>query len=152
MPCPSGEHLSQDIAAYRARGVDIVVSMLAGDEAAALGLAEERQHCAGAGIEFRSFPIKDFGLPDVVDFDCLVEDIVKALRQGQHVAVHCRAGIGRSGMVTAAALILMGDDVEGAVAKVSIARQATIPDTVEQGKFIANFGARIFEDSSKCLK
>lgn len=146
MPCPSGDHLTQDIAAYRARGVDTVVSMLAVDEAADLGLTDEGAICANAEMDFVSSPIKDFGLPDIMVFDALVERIVGLLRRGRHIAVHCRAGIGRSGMVTAAVLITMGADVDTAVQKVTTARGVSIPDTVEQGRFIANFQLRISPD------
>ena len=142
MPCPSGNNLTQDIAAYRARGVDTVVSMLAVDEAADLGLADEGAVCAEAEMAFLSSPIKDFGLPDIMVFAALVEQITGLLRNEGHVAVHCRAGIGRSGMVTAAVLIAMGADVGTAVQKVTTARGVPIPDTVEQGRFIAAFELR----------
>lgn len=142
MPCPSGGCLSQDVAAYQALRVDTVVSMLAVDEAADLGLADESTECARAGIVFISSPIKDFGLPDTTVFDALVERIVHAIGQGKQVAVHCRAGIGRSGMVTAAVLIAMGEAVDIAVQKVTTARGEPIPDTVEQGRFIADFALR----------
>lgn len=146
MPCPSGDNLTRDVAAYRARGVDTVVSMLAADEAADLGLADEGAICANAEMDFVSSPIKDFGLPDIFVFDTLVEHITSLLRQGQQVAVHCRAGIGRSGMVTAAVLIAMSADVDTAVQKVTAARGVPIPDTVEQSKFIASFELRFVQD------
>ena len=40
-----------------------VASLLEEDEARALGLAEERAACEQAGLEFRSLPIQDHGLP-----------------------------------------------------------------------------------------
>lgn len=142
MPCPSGDHLSHDIDVYRTRGVDTVVSMLAQDEAAQLGLADECSACACVGIKFLSSPIKDFGLPEVLVFDALVQKIAGMLRDGRHIAVHCRAGIGRSGMVTAATLIAMGLECGTAISQVTQARGVPIPDTVEQGKFIADWEIR----------
>jgi len=142
MPCPSGDHLSRDIAFYRGQGVDTVVSMLAPDEADVLGLAGEAEICSRAGIEFLSSPIKDFGLPDVVIFDSLVADIAAMLGDGRYVAVHCRAGIGRSGMVTAATLIALGIDADTAVRQISGVRGVSIPDTVEQGRFIMEYAKR----------
>lgn len=142
MPCPSDDHLRHDIGAYRAHGVDALVSMLPDDEAAQLGLSDERAICAEAGITFVSFPIVDFGLPDRDKFAALIQRIVDLLREGKTVAVHCRAGIGRSGMATAATLIALGYEASSAVGIVSASRGVTIPDTVEQGGFIAEFARR----------
>jgi protein-tyrosine phosphatase len=101
-------------------------------------LADECSACAHVGIEFLSSPTKDFGLPEVLVFDALVQKIAGMLEDGRHVAVHCRAGIGRSGMVTAATLMALGLDVGTAISQVAQARGVPIPDTVEQGKFIAD--------------
>ncbi|MGC1497655.1 MAG: tyrosine-protein phosphatase [Sulfitobacter sp.] len=143
MPCPSGDHLSRDIKAYRARGVDVVVSMLDVDEAAELGLSDEADACERVGIAFIHSPIADFGLPDRSVFMRLVTQIAQMLKDGKAVAVHCRAGIGRSGMVTSGALIALGVDAQSAVARITAARGHVIPDTVEQGRFIADFGRRV---------
>ncbi len=143
MPCPDTDFLNQSIADYQAQGVDTIVSMLAVDEAAQLGLAGEEYECSQAGIEFMSSPITDYGLPDIDVFDALVRQIAVLLQQGQKVAVHCRAGIGRSGMVTAATLVALGFDCDAAIKQVSRARGIPVPDTVEQGKFIAEFAQRV---------
>ncbi|MGJ5617840.1 protein-tyrosine phosphatase family protein [Sulfitobacter sp. MF3-043] len=143
MPCPNGYNLHGDIEAYQAQGVDTVVSMLVPKEAEMLGLAEESVACADAGLAFISSPIKDFGLPDIKVFDPLVRRIGDMLLDGRHVAVHCRAGIGRSGMVTAATLVALGSDSGLAIKKIARARGALIPDTMEQGRFIAEYEQRI---------
>ena len=142
MPCPRGDHLISDIDFYHTKGVDTIVSMLAVDEAKMLGLEDEGLACAKAGIEFRSSPITDFGLPEIAVFDALVGQIADLLRNGRKVAVHCRAGIGRSGMVTAATLIALGFSSEAAIEQISRYRGIGIPDTVEQGRFIAEFAQR----------
>ena len=138
MPCPRADHLRTDIAAYRAAGVSHLVSMLAPDEAQELGLAQEQRDCRAAGMVFHTHPIKDFGLPDLTEFIRLTGQITQWINQGHRVAVHCRAGIGRSGMVTAAVLINLGETAANAIALVSAARHVSIPDTVEQGVFITS--------------
>jgi protein-tyrosine phosphatase len=147
MPCPRGDQLSSDIASYHARGVDTIVSMLAVDEAMLLGLECEGLCCGKAGIVFLSSPITDFGLPEVAVFDALVGNIAGLMRNGHKVAVHCRAGIGRSGMVTAATLIALGFESDVAVEEITRHRGIAIPDTVEQGKFVAEFAKRDRGDS-----
>ena len=139
MPCPNAARLKQDIARYRKAGADRVVSMLAKDEAASLGLADEGAACANVGIAFIHRPIADFGLPDVRQFEALVRQINTWLEAGQGICVHCRAGIGRSGMVCAGILVLQGLSATQAIEKVTHARGVSIPDTVEQGNFITAF-------------
>ena len=139
MPCPNGAYLARDMAAYQKAGVGRIVSMLATDEAETLGLAGEADACSNAGMLFDQHPIQDFGLPDLNQFQALVDDIKGWIQGGQGVAVHCRAGIGRSGMVASGVLVALGRSAEQAIKDVSHARGVSIPDTVEQGRFIAAF-------------
>ncbi len=121
-----------------------MLSMLPADEAHALGAQEEAVMCAERGITFLSHPIPDFGLPEVAIFADLIADLTARLGHGANIAVHCRAGIGRSGMAVACTLVALGETAEAAIAKVSDARDAAIPDTVEQGNFIASFAQHVF--------
>ncbi len=139
MPCPASAQLSAQIAAYRAAGVTRLVSMQPIEEATALGLKEQEAACAVAGLTFHRHPIADFGLPDLTAFTGLTGQIVKWLHQGEGVSVHCRAGIGRSGMVVSGVLITMGQTAQDAMRNVSAVRGALIPDTVEQATFLASF-------------
>lgn len=137
MPCPEADGLEQSIVGFKADGVDTVVSLLPPAEMVELGVADEAQLCADCGLDFVSHPITDFGLPEVSAFLSLISDIAQRVKSGQGVAVHCRAGIGRSGMTTAGTLIALGFESADAIAMVSRARGVSIPDTVEQGVFIA---------------
>ena len=139
MPCPSAKAGIQTFADLKAMGVTDVLSMLPVEEAADLGMSQEAEHCASNKIRFRSYPIKDFGLPDPSHFADLIRDVKESLEAGHHLAVHCRAGIGRSGMVAACTLIALGATAQTAVTLTARARGVSIPDTVEQGNFIASF-------------
>jgi protein-tyrosine phosphatase len=46
--------------------------------------------------------------------------------------VHCRAGIGRSGIAAAAVLVSLGHEPRDVFAMVSKARGVSVPDTDEQ--------------------
>ena len=140
MPRPLREGLAEQMAAYRRAGMDHLVSMLETEEAAALGLAQEARHCEAAGMAFHTHPIVDFGLPDLASFTALTRQIAAWLAEGQGVGVHCRGGIGRSGMVTAGVLIIQGQTPANSIATVSAARGLATPDTVEQGNFLSAFG------------
>ena len=139
-PRPDPRRLAARLAQLRAQGARGVLSLLEPEEAADLGLAQEAQACAAAGLSFRSFPIVDFGLPPLRPFRALVDEIEDQIRAGQGLAVHCRAGIGRSGMlVSCVAARFLGEDQ--AVAAVAAARGRPIPDTEDQRAFIARLHA-----------
>jgi protein-tyrosine phosphatase len=137
MPCPTAQHLDE----LALRGVDRIVSMLGQKEAKALGMGQEAQLCEDRGMAFVGYPIEDFGLPDIAPFHRFIHTLLAQLTDGAQVAVHCRAGIGRSGMVAASVLIGSGLGVQTAIDAVSAARGVSIPDTVEQADFISRLAA-----------
>jgi len=73
-------------------------------------------------------------MPDA--FTTFATDIATRLQGGDHVAVHCFASIGRTGMLTCTVLGHFGYDAETAQAHVSKMRGAPVPDTPEQTRFI----------------
>jgi protein-tyrosine phosphatase len=86
-------------------GLRSVVSLLEIDESRELGLANEESLYRAAGLRFLSFPIPDRGVPrDHAAFTELVDTLADGLRSGDSVAIHWRAGIGRSGLVGACVL------------------------------------------------
>jgi protein-tyrosine phosphatase len=53
-------------------------------------------------IEHIKFPINDGQTPaDMVTFKSLVDDLVTRLHKGQVVVLHCKGGLGRTGLVSA---------------------------------------------------
>ncbi len=57
--------------------------------------------------------------------------------------IHCRAGIGRSGMLAACVLVKAGLDPEAALQRVSEARGCPVPDTEEQRAWVFAFAEEI---------
>ena len=139
MPKPSSEWLDDDIHAYQSMGIDKIVSLLEQDEVVELGLLEERACCVKHGIEFVQFPIPDRGVPDRTEFAKLVRQTHGDLVAGLNVGVHCRAGIGRSGVIAACVLQHFALTADDAVAIVSSARGIEVPDTDEQLQYIQAF-------------
>ena len=122
---------------WRKAGLGAVVSLLENHEAAQLDLADEGSAVESAGLRFMSSPIPDRGVPaSSREALLLLSNIAAALEQGQKVAVHCRQGIGRSGLVAASLLVMSGLGVEKAIEVVSAARGLTIPETPEQLEWI----------------
>lgn len=132
-----GDWLRDEATAWRKAGLAAVVSLLENDEAAQLDLAHEGGAVESAGLRFISFPIPDRGAPaSPREAFSLLGNIAAALEQGQNVAVHCRQGIGRSGLVAAGLLVTSGMGVGKAIEVVSAARGLAIPETPEQLEWI----------------
>ena len=67
-------------------------SLLHKYEADELNISEEASLCAVNGIDFRSFPITDRGVPEPVSsFFAFADQMTSRVREGVAVAVHCRA-------------------------------------------------------------
>jgi protein-tyrosine phosphatase len=141
MPRPrSGEWLADEIAGWNRSGVQAVVSLLDSHEVKELGLADEQSLCHGVNLQFVSFPIPDRGVPsNSVEFAKLVTALEHRLRSGESVAVHCRAGIGRSGLLGACVLSAFGVDPDSAFGMLSRARGVTVPDTDAQVAWVRQF-------------
>src|SRR5262249_42557261 len=132
-----GDWLGDDLQRLCNSGVEVLGSMLTREEAEELGLTREREQCSECGSEFLNFPIADRGLPkDVVGFRRLAHELSGRLKKGRSIAVHCRAGIGRSSMMACAVLMSLGVSCEDALQWVQAARGCVVPDTPEQRSFV----------------
>src|SRR6185295_4277957 len=109
---------------WKAAGVTHVVTLLAEREGARdIGDAATR-----AGLEWIWVPIANAAVPDETETQRLVpaiDHIVGVLRQGGHVAIHCSAGIHRTGMFGYAVLRRLGLSRDEAHAKLGELRAVT---------------------------
>jgi len=102
------------------------VSLLAHDEANSLGLQHEESLCASVGMNFINSPIEDMTLPlNPVLFVAMAAELHRIAKHGGHVVIHCRAGIGRSGMLACAVLMHEGIAASTAIDIVSNANVAS---------------------------
>ena len=132
-----GDWLDDEIKSWRKAGLDVVVSLLEKDEAAEFELGAEGEVAESKGIRFVSFPIPDRGLPaSTQEALSLFSALATELERGKNVAVHCRQGIGRSGLIAAAVLFASGMGVDNALEVVSAARGEAIPETAVRLQWI----------------
>ncbi len=132
-----GDWLDDEVRSWKAAAVDVVVSLLMADEAAEFNLQAEAETCVAHGIQFRSFGIPDRGVPTTrQDASKVTHQLCELLANGRNVAVHCRQGIGRSGLMAACLLVLGGITAADAIARISHARGCDVPETPEQLKWI----------------
>lgn len=117
--------------------IRLVVSLLEPSESRRLGLEGERSAVKAHGMEFVSFPIQDMGLPPSVEgFARITHTLFKQINVGVNTLVHCRAGIGRSGLVAAGVLLHLGWSVDEAFKYVSYNRGIRVPETPEQREWL----------------
>lgn len=139
----AGEWLEDELVGWRRAGVDTVVSLLEPDEARGLGLADEERICRACDIDYLSFPIPDRQTPPSVDETRrLVAELATRLRCGRAIVLHCRAGIGRTGLIAACVLCELGIGSAKAFAMLSTARRVQVPDTQEQETWVSEYARR----------
>ena len=133
---PGGDALAGALDELAGQGVEVLVCLLPPEQAAALGLAGEAAAAARAGLDFRSLPIPDFGVPDRAAAEAPLTELAAELARGRHLLVHCWGGVGRSSLVTAALLVRTGVPAAEAWARVAEARGVPVPETAAQRAWV----------------
>jgi protein-tyrosine phosphatase len=141
-----GDWLADEIAGWRRAGVGVAVSLLTAEEAN--DLAAEATLCGSHGVRFESLPIPDCDVPNSTSaVSDLAERLIVDLAAGRTVAIHCRQGIGRSALVAASVLTLLGVDAADAVGRIASARGRPVPETPEQSAWIMAFARKHATDA-----
>jgi protein-tyrosine phosphatase len=137
-----GDWLEDEMADWRGRGLDTVVSFLTQEEEQDLDVSAERAEAQAHGLTFLSFPIPDREVPaSWEEFSRLLAVLDAELTVGKNVVMHCRQGIGRTGLVAACLLALTGINSETAMERLSDARGVTVPETDKQRRWIEEYTA-----------
>jgi protein-tyrosine phosphatase len=128
--------LKRLVSEYQAR---VLVSLLPREEYKRYGVLDLKSATDTHQIELLEFPIPDGGVPPsiraVVDF---VPEILARLQSGETVVVHCRGGLGRTGLIAACCLTTVGFQADQAIAEVRKVRPGTIEND-RQENFVRDF-------------
>jgi protein-tyrosine phosphatase len=137
-----GDWLEDEMAAWRRAGIDTVLSLLTPEEEQDLDLKREAPEAKAQGMKFASLPIPDRQVPNSEsEVSAALNRIDADLSAGKSVVVHCRQGVGRTGLVAACLLVARGLTPEGAVKALSAARGNPVPETDEQRRWIDHYAA-----------
>ncbi len=122
-----------DLPALHAEGIRAVVSLL--------NIPRDAAIYESAGFVFLRLPIPDGAAPTLEQADEFV-DFVNRLRTARKpVAVHCEAGLGRTGTMLAAYLISERASAAGAIQRVRAVEKAAI-ETSRQVRFLESYAGR----------
>ena len=102
-------------------------------------LAWLRDH---SGREAVWFPIHDLHAPALAEADALLAELLVRLDSGEHLLMHCAAGIGRTGTIAACLLIEMGMGRDEALAHVAACRPMAGPEVGAQMDLVKAVAAR----------
>ena len=139
-----GDWLEDDIANWKRARVNTVLSLLMPDEEQHFDLRDEAGEVRRQGMGFTSFPIPDRQVPkSEAKLAEVLESVSRDLSSGKNVLIHCRQGIGRSGLVAACLLVKNGTSPGAAVESVTTARGISVPETEEQRDWIDHYSAAV---------
>jgi protein-tyrosine phosphatase/nicotinamidase-related amidase/aminoglycoside phosphotransferase (APT) family kinase protein len=137
-----GRDLHADLATLKAGGVTHVLSLLTADELASRGVEALPAAVRDAGLAHRQDALLDQAAATPQQMDSIVAWLDQALTQGGRVAVHCMAGLGRSGMVAACYLTRGGMNAGQAIQLVRDRRSPRAIETAVQAAFVTMYAQR----------
>ncbi len=92
------------------------------------------------GVEVHHLPVPDFTPPSLDTINRVVDVVQAARRQNQAVAIHCAAGLGRTGTLLACVLVREGYKPVEAIQHVRNLRPGSV-ETAEQEQAVYDYAA-----------
>jgi Cyclin-dependent kinase inhibitor 3 (CDKN3) len=129
--------LAGDMSVIREWKPAIVVSMTEAAEIAESGSEDLPALLAASGIDWRHFPVVDFGVPEAAmqpQWAALSAELHARLDAGEGVLLHCMGGLGRSGMIALRLAVERGEGAEAALARLRMVRPGAV-ETEAQGEW-----------------
>jgi atypical dual specificity phosphatase len=121
-----------ELPSLHAAGIRAVVSLL--------NLPSDAAVYESAGLAFLCLPIPDGGAPTIQQAEEFVHFVSQQRAAQNPVAVHCEAGLGRTGTMLAMYLISQGDSASAAIRRVREVEKVAV-ETTRQIQFLEEFAA-----------
>jgi atypical dual specificity phosphatase len=124
----------EDFEELRVRGISALISLTES--------SPDSTYLSAFGIDLHRFPIPDMSIVSVETMDEILAKIHEEIAFGKKTAVHCGAGLGRTGLVIACYLVSQGESGEESILRVRRLRPGSI-ETKEQERFILDYYRRV---------
>jgi len=130
-PCPGTKNssLADSLATLKQAGASAVISLMPASEQAANGAEDIGKQCQVQDMAWFHLPVADEQVP-LEDFGqgwkASKQSILERLNAGQDIAIHCKGGSGRTGLIAARIMIEAGIPRADAIALVQALRPKAI--------------------------
>tara|TARA_R110002167_G_scaffold137097_3_gene323951 strand:- start:10145 stop:10654 length:510 start_codon:yes stop_codon:yes gene_type:complete len=145
-PCPGtkGSSLENALGILKQAGADVVLTLMPYAELAQNAVIDLPVLCDAQGLRWLHLPVADDQVPQA-DFDAVwptaMAQMSDWLAAGKTIAIHCKGGSGRTGLIAVRILIELGIGRNEAIKLVQALRPKAIQHPAHVG-WIAQFGQR----------
>ena len=89
------------------------------------------------------FPVPDLSAPPLAEAQPLIDELLVRLDRGEHLLMHCAAGIGRTGTVAVCLLLARGMALQPALDHVRAHRPMAGPEVGSQRDLVQAYAATL---------
>jgi len=126
-PCPGTQEvdLNTSLTTLKDAGVEAVLTFMTQSELDKNGLSNIGQSIKGKGMSWFHLPIVDEHAPEtpfLEAWETAGPAIHRLIEQGKTIALHCKGGSGRTGLVAAQLLLERGEEMKPLMARIKCLR------------------------------
>ncbi len=133
--------LAIDIQAVKFWGATAWLNLLTTAEMLDLKVGNLEVAVKGSGIRYYRLPIEDGGIPDATfekSWETAGAQLREELLRGGKILIHCKGGLGRSGMIAARLLVELGAATpEETIRRVRVSRPGAIETPAQEKHILA---------------
>lgn len=137
--------IQSDLCDFKSRGVDAIVCLLNDSELRSIGVnpAQYKDSARALEITLIQYPMIEMGVPQSIPHfhTHLVLPVLTHTQQNKRVLIHCRGGVGRSGLLAACLLKHLAHSPSGpaAISTVRRLRDKRAVETRRQEDFVEEY-------------
>jgi protein-tyrosine phosphatase len=141
-PCPGTKEasLQESLSTLKEAGTTMLLTLMFDEEREKNNAQTLPESCAQQGIKWLQLPILDDAAPDPI-FEAKWRqhqaDILQAIEHKETIAVHCKGGSGRTGLVIGLILLTLGWSAENVIKQVQSLRPNALKHPIQLAYFNA---------------